>query len=313
MLVRMSPVPPVAERRRFLRAALGIAVSGAAMSAPAASPVLTRPIPRTGEALPAVGLGTWQSFDVASEPGEVTRAMEAVRALVDGGGALVDSSPMYGTAESVVGRVASELGVHPRLFLATKVWTSGRDAGLKQMEQSMTRMQVARKGPLDLMQVHNLLDVETHLATLADWQQSGRVRYVGITHYTASAHATLEKMVKRGGIDFLQINYSIAEPQAGTRLLPAAAAAGVAVIVNRPFAEGALMQRVKGRPLPGFAAELGATSWAQLFLKWILADPAVTVVIPGTRNPRHVADNLAAARGPLPDAAMRARIAQAIG
>lgn len=312
MLVRMSPVPPVAERRRFLRAALGIAVSGAAMSAPAASPVLSRPIPRTGEALPAVGLGTWQSFDVASEPDEVTRAMEAVRALVDGGGALVDSSPMYGTAESVVGRVASELGAHPRLFLATKVWTSGRDAGLKQMEQSMTRMQVARKGPLDLMQVHNLLDVETHLATLADWKQAGRVRYVGITHYTASAHATLEKMVKRGGIDFLQINYSIAEPQAGTRLLPAAAAAGVAVIVNRPFAEGALMQRVKGRPLPGFAAELGATSWAQLFLKWILADPAVTVAIPGTRNPRHVADNLAAARGPLPDAAMRARIAQAI-
>jgi diketogulonate reductase-like aldo/keto reductase len=315
-----SADPRDARRRRLLAAAAAALASGAAMSSRAAagdasapSPILQRPIPRTGEKLPAVGLGTWQSFDVASEPDEVARAMEALRALVDGGGSVVDSSPMYGTAESVVGRVASELGVHPRLFLATKVWTSGRDAGLRQMEQSMTRMQVARKGPLDLMQVHNLVDVETHLATLGEWKQAGRVRHVGITHYTASAHANLEKLVRRGGIDFLQINYSIAEPQAGARLLPAAAAAGVAVIVNRPFAEGALMQRVKGRPLPAFAAELGATSWAQLFLKWILADPAVTVAIPGTRNPRHVADNLAAAKGPLPDAALRARIAEAAG
>lgn len=174
------------------------------------------------------------------------------------------------------------------------------------MDTSLRRMRVSLKGPLDLMQVHNLVDVNAHLATLAAWKKEGRVRYVGVTHYTASAHADLERMLPK--VDFLQVNYSLAEPQAGQRLLAAAAAAGVAVIINRPFAEGTMFAQVKGKPLPGFAAEIGCNSWAQLFLKWILANPAVTCVIPGTRSARHVEDNLGAARGLLPDAAMRKRI-----
>jgi diketogulonate reductase-like aldo/keto reductase len=213
---------------------------------------------------------------------------------------------MYGSAEQVTGQLAAELGARPRLFLATKVWTSGRQAGVRQMEESMRRLRVER---LDLMQVHNLVDVQTHLATLREWRAAGRIRYLGITHYHAGAHADLEQLVRRGDIDFLQVNYSLAEPEADRRLLGAAAAAGTAVIVNRPFAEGAMFRRVKDRPLPEWAAEAGGTSWAQLFLKWILAEPAVTCVIPGTRNPRHVADNLGALSGPLPDAALRRRLA----
>lgn len=277
-----------------------------------------RPIPRTGEMLPVIGLGTWQAFDVGGDPSEITRATDAVRALVDGGGTLVDSSPMYGTAESVVGLAVTALGAQRKAFLATKVWTSGREPGLRQMEQSIVRMQGTRAGaarevPLDLMQVHNLVDADTHLATLTQWKREGRVRYIGITHYTAAAHLSLARYLKRGDIDFVQANYSIAEPEAARGLLAAVADAGAAFIVNRPFAEGELLARVRGRAVPSWAAELGCTSWAQLCLKWILAEPAVTCVIPGTRNPRHVVDNLAAGRGLLPDESMRRRIADAVG
>ena len=295
---------------RSRRAFLGTA--GAALGAllmPAGAPGaggLERRIPKSDEALPAVGLGTWQVFDVAGDARELGQARETLRVFVEGCGRMVDSSPMYGSAEQVTGQLAAELGVRPRLFLATKVWTSGRQAGVRQMEESMRRLRVER---LDLMQVHNLVDVQTHLATLREWRAAGRIRYLGITHYHAGAHADLEQLVRRGDIDFLQVNYSLAEPEADRRLLGAAAAAGTAVIVNRPFAEGAMFRRVKDRPLPEWAAEAGAASWAQLFLKWILAEPAVTCVIPGTRNPRHVADNLGALMGPLPDAALRRRVA----
>jgi diketogulonate reductase-like aldo/keto reductase len=214
---------------------------------------------------------------------------------------------MYGSSESVTGQLAAELGVQGTLFVATKVWTSGRQAGIRQMEESMRKLRVER---LDLMQVHNLVDVETHLATLAEWKAAGRVRYVGITHYHAGGHADLERLVRRGGIDFVQVNYSLAEPQAGARLLPAAAAARVAVIVNRPFAEGGMFGRVKGKAVPEWAREAGCATWAQFFLKWILADPAVTCVIPGTRNPRHVVDNLEAMAGAPPDAALRKRMTE---
>ena len=241
----------------------------------------------------------------------LAEAVQALRRFAELGGELVDSSPMYGSSEAVLGEAAEELNLHKKLFLATKVWTSGRTEGVRQMETSLRRMRVSLKGPLDLMQVHNLVDVGNHLATLAAWKKEGRVRYVGITHYTASAHAELERMLPR--VDFLQVNYSLAEPQAGTRLLAAAATAGVAVIINRPFAEGEMFARVKAKPLPDFAGEIGCTSWAQVFLKWILANPAVTCVIPGTRSATHVADNLGAARGALPDAAMRKRIEAAFG
>ena len=267
--------------------------------------ILERRIPKSGEPVPALGLGTWQAFDVGGDTRETSEAKDALKLFVELGGRVIDSSPMYGSAESVTGRLAAELGAQPKLFVATKVWTSGKQAGIRQMEESMKRLRVQR---LDLMQVHNLVDVQTQLATLRDWKAAGRIRYLGVTHYHAGAHAELEKLVGRGDIDTVQINYSLAEPEAERRLLGAAAGSGTAVIVNRPFAEGAIFGRAKGLPLPSFAKEIGCASWGQFFLKWILAHPAVTCVIPGTRNAGHVADNLGAGSGPLPDEAMRRRM-----
>lgn len=294
-------------RRHFLA---GSAALLGAMTRPtgsrAAAP-LGRPIPRTGEILPAVGLGTWQVFDVAGDPTELARARATLETFAARGGRVVDSSPMYGSSEAVTGRLAAELGLEGRLFVATKVWTSGRQAGIRQMEDSMRKLRVER---LDLMQVHNLVDVQTHLATLREWKTAGRIRYLGVTHYHAGAHDDLERLIEDGGIDFVQVNYSLAEPEADRRLLGAAAGAGTAVIVNRPFAEGAMFGRVRGKPLPEWAREAGCASWAQYFLKWILGHPAVTCVIPATRDPRHVADNLGALAGPPPDAPLRRRMAE---
>jgi len=268
--------------------------------------LLARPIPSTGETIPAVGLGTWQVFDIAGSTEELSQAREALKVFFELGGRVIDSSPMYGSAESVAGQLATELGLAAKFFVATKVWTSGRDAGIRQMEDSMRKLRVER---LDLMQVHNLLDAPTHLATLREWKKAGRVRYLGVTHYHAGAHADLERVIAPGDIDFVQVNYSLAEPEAERRLLAVAAECRTAVIVNRPFAEGGMFRRVKGKPLPDWAQDFGCASWAQFFLKWILAHPAITCAIPGTRNPKHVADNLAAAVGPLPDAATRRRMA----
>ncbi|MFM9887957.1 MAG: aldo/keto reductase [Burkholderiales bacterium] len=284
---------------------------GQGVTTPSPGIIATRKVPRTGEALPVVGLGTWQAFDIARDAAAIAEAQEALRAFVQLGGALIDSSPMYGSAETVVGDIAAALGIHAKLFVATKVWTSGRDAGIKQMEASFKKLQIDRKGSLDLMQVHNLLDTGAHLATLRAWKREGRVRYLGVTHYNASAHEALARVLQSESVDFLQVNYSIAEPEAERRLLDVAADTGTAVIVNRPFAEGAMFGRIKGKPLPGFAQELGCSSWAQLFLKWICGHPAVTCAIPGTRNPKHVTDNLGAAIGPLPDLALRNRIRDA--
>jgi len=275
------------------------------MPAARAAERLQRPIPKTGETIPAVGLGTWQAFDVAGDAAETAQAREALKALVDLGGRVIDSSPMYGSAESVSGQLADELRVKAKLFVATKVWTSGKQAGIRQMEDSMRKLRVER---LDLMQVHNLVDAGTHLATLRDWKSADRVRYLGVTHYHAGAHADLEKIIRPGDIDFVQVNYSLAEPEADRRLLAVAADSRTAVIVNRPFAEGSMFRRVKDKPLPDWATEIGCASWAQFFLKWILGHPFVTCAIPGTRNPKHVADNLGAASGPLPDEAMRRRM-----
>jgi diketogulonate reductase-like aldo/keto reductase len=213
---------------------------------------------------------------------------------------------MYGQAESVVGDLAAELGLHSSLFVATKVWTSGREAGVAQMERSLKRLRVAR---LDLMQVHNLVDWQTHLRTLRDWKAAGRVRYLGVTHCTASAYGDLERIMRSERLDFVQLNYSLAEREAEDHLLPLAADRGIAVLANRPYAEGALFRRVRGRPLPPWAAELDCTSWGQFFLKWILAHPAVTCVIPATSKPEHLTDNMGAGTGTLPDAATRTRMA----
>jgi diketogulonate reductase-like aldo/keto reductase len=276
----------------------------------ASEPLLKRAVPATGELLPTVGLGTWQAFDIPSNGADFEAARAALGALLEGGGTVVDSSPMYGRAEAVVGDLIAQGAARDRLFVATKVWTRGRAAGEVQMRDSLKKL---RTGRVDLMQVHNLVDTDAHLATLAAWRREGRVRLIGVTHYHADAHRELEAALRRHRPDVVQVNYSLAEPEAGARLMDACRERGAAVIVNRPFAEGALFARVRGRAVPDWAdAELGVKSWAQFFLKWILAHPAVTVAIPGTRNPRHVADNLGAARGPLPDAAQRERMRAAL-
>jgi diketogulonate reductase-like aldo/keto reductase len=266
---------------------------------------MAKRVPSSGEELPAIGIGTWQTFDVR---GSEARAglREVLKSFSEAGGRVVDSSPMYGAAEAVVGELSAELGLREQLFMATKVWTRGREEGVRQMESSFRRMRVER---MDLMQVHNLVDVETHTKTLEDWKAKRRVRYIGITHYTASAYAEVERWLKSGRYDFLQINYSLAERDSERRLLPMAAERKLAVIANRPFAEGALFGRVKGKALPGWAAELGIASWAQYFLKWIVSHPAVTCAIPGTGKPEHIRDNVAAGFGALPDAAVRKRMA----
>lgn len=276
-------------------------------AAPAQSPLLARRIPKTGEEIPAVGLGTWQVFDVAGDAKELAQARETLKVFAAHGGRVIDSSPMYGSSEAVTGQLAEELGVQSKLFVATKVWTSGRQAGIDQMKDSMRKLRVER---LDLMQVHNLADAGTQLATMREWKKAGRIRYIGVTHYHAGAHEELAKFIRPGDIDFVQVNYSLAEPEAGRRLLRAAADSGTAVLVNKPFAQNAMFRRVQGKPLPEWAREFGCASWAQFFLKWILAHPAVTCAIPGTRNAAHVADNLGAAAGALPDAAMRRRMSE---
>ena len=276
------------------------------MPAAAQAALIARPLGAGGERVPVVGLGTWQVFDVAPGSREYAAARETLRVFAAAGGRVVDSSPMYGRSEAVLGDLMAEDGLRERLFVATKVWTRGREEGVAQMRDSMTKLRVSS---LDLVQVHNLVDTETHLATLAKWKKEGRVRLLGITHYHAGAHRELEAALKRHPVDTVQLNYSLAEPQAGDRLIEACSAAGAAVIVNRPFAEGALFARVRGHVVPEWAkVELGIASWAQFFLKWILGMTAVAVAIPGTRNPQHVADNLDAARDPLPDAAQRERM-----
>ena len=273
----------------------------------AAFTVTKRPIPRSGELLPVAGLGTYQSFDVGNGAGERASLKEVLRLFVQHGGALVDSSPMYGSSESVIGDLAAGLGITRRLFMATKVWTSGREAGVRQMEESMRRMKVAR---MDLMQIHNLLDWRTHLKTLQEWNASGRIRYTGITHYHSGAYGELERLMKTREFDFVQFNYSMAEREAEERILPLAQETGTAVIVNRPFAKASLFSRVRGKELPAWSAEFDCKSWGQFFLKYILGHPAVTCVIPATGKPHHLVDNMGAGIGRLPDTTTRQKMAK---
>lgn len=269
--------------------------------------LLTRPIPRTGEALPAVGLGTWETFDVGPGAADRKPVAEVLSRFAARGGRLVDSSPMYGRAESVLGTLAAEAKLLPSLFVATKVWTRGRGSGLEQMERSLRLL-----GKVDLMQVHNLLDLDVQLASIRDLRAAGRVRYLGVTHYTASSHGELAGVLRKERPDFLQVNYSAAEPEAGASLLPLASDLGVAVIANRPFGGGEALRRALKTPLPAWAGEARCASWAQVFLKWILADPAVTCAIPATSKVAHLEDNMGAASLPLPDAAWRRRAREAI-
>ena len=286
-----------------------LAALGAGPARGAAAPRLQRPIPRSGELLPTVGLGTYRTFDVGASSAERAPLAEVLRLFVQAGGTVVDSSPMYGRAESVVGDLAAELGITQSLFLATKVWTTGRESGVSQMQDSFRLLRTDR---IDLMQVHNLLDLDTHVRTLREWKASGKIRYLGITHYHEGAYGELERLLRSGDYDFVQLNYSIRERAAEATILPLAAERGVAVIVNRPFAQGDLFARVRDVPLPPWAADFDCATWAQFFLKYVLANPAVTCVIPATSKPKHLVDNMAAGTGRLPDEAMRRRMVQLV-
>ena len=263
----------------------------------AAEQMMMRVIPSSGEKLPVIGLGTWQTFDV--DPSKSGSLAEVLRAFVKLGGRVIDSSPMYGRSEEVIGNILTTLRLRNSVFLATKVWTHGKQAGIESMERSFARL-------------HNLVDVETQLQTMREWKGQGRFRYLGITHYNASAFAEVAKILAHEKLDFLQINYSITEREAEEKILPLAQERGVAVIVNRPFGGGNLFHRVRGKPLPDFTSEFDSNSWAQFFLKWIIAHPAVTCTIPATNSIQHLEDNMRAGVGKLPDARMRQRMIDAV-
>jgi diketogulonate reductase-like aldo/keto reductase len=291
-------------RATFLQ--LGAAVlAGGRAAAQAGARMQRRKIPSSGEALPVIGCGTWQTFDVGSSVAERAPLAEVLRALFEAGGSAIDSSPMYGRAEGVVGDLLAAAGDRDKAFLATKVWTSGRQAGIEQMQRSMRLLRTSR---IDLMQIHNLVDWQTHLPTLQAWKTEGRVRLIGVTHYTESAHDTVLAVLRRARFDFLQIDYAIDDRHAEQRLLPFARDNGIAVMINQPFGGGGLLRRLARRMLPDWAGEIGCTSWAQVLLKFVLAHPAVTCVIPGTSKPEHMRDNTQAGLGPLPDAALVKRM-----
>jgi len=271
------------------------------------STILTRAIPVSGEKLPIIGLGTWQTFDVDLAPPAIKPLEEVLSAFVKLGARVIDSSPMYGRSEQVIGDLVAKLEIRDSVFLATKVWIRGKQAGSDSMERSLARLQTKR---VDLMQVHNLVDVTTQLATMRDWKAQGRIRYIGVTHYESGSYVEVEKVLQSEKLDFLQINYSIVEREAEQRILPLAQERGVAVIVNRPFGGGDLFGRVRGKPLPDWASDFDCRSWAQFLLKWIGANPAVTCAIPATNSPRHLEDNMQAGLGHLPDANTRQRMVE---
>jgi diketogulonate reductase-like aldo/keto reductase len=276
---------------------------------PGTSSLHARRIPSSGETLPVIGLGTWQTFDVGAGQAERAPLADVLSAFSSLGGRLIDSSPMYGRSEEVAGELTARLGLRDKLFIATKVWTQGKSTGIRQMEDSMRKL---RARPIDLMQVHNLVDVQTHLATLRDWKKQGLVRYIGVTHYTAGSHAEVARVLQSEAVDFVQINYSAGEREAEQRLLPLAQERGVAVIANRPFAGGEVIRRMRDRPLPPWAAEIDCSSWAQILLKFVIGHPAITCAIPATSKLAHLRDNMAAGSGRLPDGKLRELIVRSV-
>ncbi len=264
-----------------------------------------RRIPSSGEMLPVVGVGTWRTFDVGGKPEYRAPLAEVLRLLFEAGGSVIDTSPMYGSAEAVVGELLAAAGTRSKAFIATKVWTTGRDSGVSQMRNSFRLLRTDR---VDLMQIHNLVDWRAHLPALKEWKAEGRLRYLGVTHYTQSAHDELESVMRAETWDFVQLNYALDDRAVERRLLPLAQERGIAVIVNQPFGGGGLLRKLMARKLPDWAGEIGAASWAQLLLKFVLANPAVTCVIPGTGKPEHMRDNLQAGIGSYPDAVLLKRL-----
>lgn len=271
--------------------------------------MLARTIPSSGEKLPVIGLGSWSTFDVMGNA-ELKPLEEVLSLFVKHGGKVIDSSPMYGRAEEVIGDLAMNLRLRDSLFLATKVWTTGKQAGEQMMDRSLKRFHTRR---LDLIQVHNLVDVDTQLASLRQWKADGRVRYIGITHSEARGFAEVERIMRTYKPDFVQINYSLLERGAAQRILPLAQELRMAAIINRPFGGGNVFRYISGKPLPDWTKEFDCHSWAQFLLKWIIANPAVTCVIPATNNPQHLEDNMGAGRGRLPDAKTRKRMEALFG
>jgi aryl-alcohol dehydrogenase-like predicted oxidoreductase len=270
----------------------------------------TRTIPSSGEPLPVIGCGTWRTFDVGSSPAAREPLADVLHVLFTAGGSVIDSSPMYGSSEEVVGDLLAAGGARDDAFIATKVWTTGRQAGIAQMQRSMELLQARR---IDLMQVHNMIDARAHLPTLRAWKAEGRIRYLGVTHYMSSAFDELEAMMRAERLDFVQLNYALDDRAAEQRLLPLAAERGIAILVNRPFGGGDLLARLSRSKLPDWAPEIGCTSWAQILLKFVLANPAVTCVIPGTGKPEHMKDNVQAGLGVYPDATMLKRMVAEVG
>jgi len=299
-------------RRGFLGTAVSLLSAAAVSKRPASANVaelIVRRIPSSGEEIPVIGLGTSGPFEVGDSRSERAPLAEVLDGFFAAGARLIDTSPMYSSAERVLGELLTA-AMRQRAFLATKVWTRGERSGIEQMTHSA---QLLRRERLDLIQVHNLLDLDTQLKTLHSWKEAGRVRYVGVTHYTVSAYAELARALERNRLDFVQLNYSPLTRAAEQRLLPLAAERGTGVLVNRPFEDGALFAAVRHKPLPAWAADVDAASWGQLALKFIASHPAVTCIIPATGKLAHLEDNLAGGRGRLPDARQREAIAQAFG
>ncbi len=300
----------ISRRRALKYLALGSAgLSLPGISFGATKEIMKKAIPSTGEKVGVVGLGTWQTFDVGGSSSAREPLKEVLKVLVENGGSVIDSSPMYGSSEQVVGDLTKELDIVDPIFYATKVWTTGESRGKSQMQSSMKKMGA---NPMDLMQIHNLQDWKTHIKTLYDWKERGLIRYIGITHYVNSAHSELERIIKSEDIDFLQVNYSINSRNAERSLLPTAQDKGVAVLTNMPYSSGSLFRKTKGKELPAWATEFDCKSWGQFFLKYLISNPAVTCVIPGTSKPHHMKDNVGAGHGRLPSQAHRRKMRELI-
>jgi diketogulonate reductase-like aldo/keto reductase len=297
-------------RQAFIRGgAAAILTAALGRNAPAQEvreKMQSRRIHSSGAALPVIGCGTWRVFDAGPSPEERAPLADVLQVLFEAGGSVIDSSPMYGAAETVAGDLLAGSNARTKAFIATKVWTSGRAEGIAQMQQSLSRF---RTDHIDLMQVHNLLDWRTQLATMRAWRSEGRIRYLGVTHYTSSAYDELEAVLRSEPLDFVQLNYAINDRAAEKTLLPLAAGRGIAVLVNQPFGGGGLLRSLLNKPLPAWAAEIGCQSWAQILLKFVLGHPAVTCVIPGTGKPEHMRDNVQAGFGAIPDEKLRQRMA----
>jgi diketogulonate reductase-like aldo/keto reductase len=303
---------PRLSRRRFLQAtAVASALSPFASSclAAAQSDPIKKEIPSSGEKLAVIGLGTSRTFDVSADAAVQSPLLEVMRAFFDNGGQLIDSSPMYGSAEAVTGALLQAVDNRAALFSATKVWTYGKSEGIEQMKRSMQRLEVER---IDLMQIHNLRDWKVQLETLQEWKAQGRIRYIGITTSHGRYHDELETILQQQPLDFVQFSYNIGNRDAEQRLLPIAHERGIATLINRPYQRGSLFRKVKGQPLPDWASEFDCASWGQFFLKFIASHPNVTCIIPATSKLKHMVDNMAAGYGRLPDAQLRERMIKTI-